>query len=485
MKTTKRVIAVALAIMMLALMIPFTASAADGYTVNIKGKTGYSFTVYKIATLNTDGTYKAETTDAAINAEVTKTTGIDTAADTANTLYKACEAADASKMTVAQAETLWDTDTKTFTTTVPGIYYARVTGKPADVETTATGGSVFMVGDGKYADGSAMTGYTVNISGKISDGTPIITKKIVDGSNRVDSVTAHTLDETITFELKASIVGSKTEPATKYVIKDTMGKNGTKQVFSNVAVTGVALYGDSAKVEDVAAAGYTANTTDLQNITIELKSDYLTDAVAGTNKFYDASAKYVVVTMTAKLTADAVIAGEGNPNTDSLYYENRFTPDGKTVPGDTVKVYTFELPVEKIDATNNNKLAGATFKLNQVQTAADGTKPLKTNVISAATGADGKAVFSGLRAGTYTVVEQHAPDGYNQNETVYTVVISANGTITIGGQTKTVLTVPDTPIVMPKSGGQGTMIFTIVGISLIACAGVLFVIIMRKKKSSK
>ena len=41
----------------------------------------------------------------------------------------------------------------------------------------------------------------------------------------------------------------------------------------------------------------------------------------------------------------------------------------------------------------------------------------------------------------------------------------------------------DTPVVMPASGGQGTMIFTIVGISLIACAGVLFIVL--KKRSSK
>lgn len=484
MKSTKKIIAVVLAVMMLALTIPFTASAAN-YTVNIKGKVGYKFTVYKVATLNADGTYKAETTDTAINAEVTKSTGIDKTADTANALYQACEAANVSTLTVAQAETTWDTDTKTFTTTVPGIYYARVTGKPADVETTATGGSVFMVGPGKFADGSAMTGFTVNISGKIKDGTPEIHKTIVDGANRVDSVSAHTLDETITFELKASVVGSATEPVTKYVIKDTMGKNGTKQVFSNVAVTGVALYGDSAKVEDVAAAGYIATTTDLQNITIELKSTYLNAAVAGTNKFYDASTKYVVVTMTAKLTADAIIAGEGNPNTDSLYYENRFNPDGKTVPGDTVKVYTFELPVVKEDATNNNKLAGAKFTLNQVQTDADGTKPLKTNVVSAATGTDGKATFTGLRAGTYKVKETTAPDGYNLNNTEYTVVIAADGTITISGDTKTALTVGNTPVVMPKTGGPGTLIFTIVGASLITCAGILFVIILKKKKSSK
>ena len=37
---------------------------------------------------------------------------------------------------------------------------------------------------------------------------------------------------------------------------------------------------------------------------------------------------------------------------------------------------------------------------------------------------------------------------------------------------------------MPATGGNGTMIFTIVGASLIACAGILF-IILKKRAASK
>ena len=38
---------------------------------------------------------------------------------------------------------------------------------------------------------------------------------------------------------------------------------------------------------------------------------------------------------------------------------------------------------------------------------------------------------------------------------------------------------------MPATGGNGTMIFTIVGASLIACAGILFIILKKRAASTK
>ena len=52
MKTTKKIFAAVLAVMMIALMIPFSASAAtsDAYNAFIKGKNGFTVNVYKVAT---------------------------------------------------------------------------------------------------------------------------------------------------------------------------------------------------------------------------------------------------------------------------------------------------------------------------------------------------------------------------------------------------------------------------------------------------
>lgn len=53
MKTTKKIFAAVLAVMMIALMIPFSASAAEGNTYNafIKGKNDFKVNVYKVAKL--------------------------------------------------------------------------------------------------------------------------------------------------------------------------------------------------------------------------------------------------------------------------------------------------------------------------------------------------------------------------------------------------------------------------------------------------
>ena len=53
MKTTKRVFALVLAAMMLAMMIPFAASAANNSLTLSMSKDGFEYAVYQVATINT------------------------------------------------------------------------------------------------------------------------------------------------------------------------------------------------------------------------------------------------------------------------------------------------------------------------------------------------------------------------------------------------------------------------------------------------
>ena len=233
-------------------------------------------------------------------------------------------------------------------------------------------------------------------------------------------------------------------------------------------------------------ADYTVNSDNKSNITISLTQDYLNAAKAGTNDFYASS--NVIVELVGKLNDNAVVgrtAGDdatayantvANYNKDSLTYTNKYDASA-TKEGNTVHVYTFSVDIYKVDATDEaTKLKDATFSL---------TKEGSTTPLTATTNNDGKATFTGLKAGTYTLKETNPPKGYNLNETEYTVTINANGTVTSAQYDATLkgVKIGDTPVVMPASGGQGTMIFTIVGISLIACAGVLFIVL--KKRSSK
>ena len=372
--------------------------------------------------------------------------------------------------------------TVTFGTETAGVYFAAVTGKPAGKTVKATGGSVFYLTTDKGPNNEDMTNIQVDISGKIDDGTPTVDKKIVDGDMGNDYQTTAKVGDDVKFLLRASTMGSTTEPVTKYEIKDTMSAGLTfKEVTS--------VYLDSNTTTLTAGTDYTVTTsgggTAPTDVTIALTASKL-----ATNGFYNAANVYVE--LVATVDSDAIIGRAANDdaiaytnttnnyNKDSLEYSNRYEPNGD-IKGNTVHVYTFELNILKYDSTKQEGqtgygLSGAKFTV---------TGPNNYSNTNVVTSSNGTAKLSGLKKGSYTIVETEPPKGFNLNNTPYTVEIDANGNVTGAGfVVDGVAKIPNTPVVMPDSGGQGTMVFTIVGASLIACAGVLFIIV-RKKKSSK
>ena len=479
MKATKRIIAVALAVMILALMIPFAASARVGYTAEIKGKDGYTITVYQIAAYDGAAYVPATGIDSTIAAQITKDTGI-VPAD----LLAACETAKkAGNNTGTQSGNAltFGTDNKTtFNTTTPGIYYATVTATPAGVSVKKTGGCVFYLSEAKDSNGTPMTSQTIDMSAKIADGTVSVSKEIVNGDMGNTTQTTEHVGDNVTFKLTASVTGTKDEYLTSYVIHDSMSEG-----LDFVSVDSVTL---DETTTLTSGTDYTVTSTNKADITIALTEDYLNNAkkATGDNGFY--AAANVVVTLKGKLNANAVhgrTTGDdataydntvANYNKDSLSYTNKQGVDS-TVNGNSVHVYTFDVDLYKVDATDaTKKLDGATFTL---------TMGSKTYTATTANG--GKATFTGLKKGTYTLVETNPPKGYNENTTQYTVTIGADGAVTSAQYDATLkgVKIGNTPVVMPATGGPGTMMFTIIGASLIACAGILFIVIMRKKKSTK
>lgn len=475
MKATKRIMAVVLAVMMLALMIPFAASAADDYTAEIIVKPDYKVTVYKIADVTEAGAYTAVSgVDSTIKTAVEATPAVP------QDILAAAEAAKkASKNTGVKTGnelTAGATGKVNFTTTTPGLYYVTVTGTPAGVNVKSTGGAIFYLSDSQNTNGDSMAHLTeIDISDKIADGTVNVSKAIANSDMGSTTQTTAKVGENVTFTLTASVTGTKDEYLKSYVIHDTMADTLDFVEVKSVKVDDADLFeGDD----------YTVNSDNKSDITISLTQDYLNAAKAGTNDFY-ASAN-VIVELVGKLNNNAVVGRtEGddatayantvaNYNKDSLTYTNKYDASA-TKEGNTVHVYTFSVDIYKVDATNEaTKLDGATFTLTK-----------GSDVLRATTANGGKATFTGLKAGTYTLKEIDPPKGYNLNETEYTVTVNANGTVTSAQYDATLkgVKIGDTPVVMPASGGQGTMIFTIVGISLIACAGVLFIVL--KKRTSK
>lgn len=467
MKTTKKIFAAVLAVMMIALMIPFSASAAESYTYNafIKGKNGFTVNVYKVAKINTT---TGEYTDikGGDTVKTALTTWNSAKGNDNEALLAACENATFTD-SKGNHEFTSDEDVYNFGTNEAGVYYVKVTGQPAATSVREKGGALFALPEGtKTTQGSVE--HPVEL--KINTGDVKVTKEIVGGDIDATHTTASAGD-TVTFKLKASVTGSREVPLTEYTIHDNLSGS-----FDTPAVTEVMVGNTKLSTSD-----YTVDASSQSDIKISLSESYLKAAKEGTNDFYASS--YVVVTLTAVLNDTAVSgnATTANSNSDRLTYTNTYGQTEK--PGDTtVYVYTFDLPVFKYDGTTADKtgLGNATFVLKK----ADGTE-VATKVTSVEAGSKGKVTFAKLGAGTYTVQETIAPSGYNLNSTLYTINISEEGviTVTVDGNSSTVnqVEVPDYPVTVPSTGGMGTMMFYVGGAALIACAGVLLFVLKRKK----
>lgn len=471
MKTTKKIFAAVLAVMMIALMIPFSASAAtdDAYNAFIKGKNGFTVNVYKVATINTT---TGEYTDikGGVDVETALKTWKSATGNDSVALLAACESATFADTDSKGNHTFAsDEDVYNFGTNEAGVYYVKVTGQPAETSVKKKGGALFALPEGtKTTQGSE----EAPIELKINTGAVEVSKEIVGGDIDATHTTASAGD-TVTFKLTASVTGSKEVPLSEYTIHDNLSGS-----FDTPAVTEVMV--GSTKLQE--GTDYTVDKTNLSDIQISLTSDYLANAKKaegeeGSNDFYASSD--VVVTLTAILK-DTAVSGYNttdNSNSDSLTYTNTY---GKTTkPGDdTVYVYTFDLPVFKYDGTTADKtgLGNATFVLKTKEGTLIDTKT---------TDSSGNVTFAKLAAGTYKVKETVAPAGYNLNSSEYTVVISTTGVITVSvdGNSSEVnqVEVPDYPVTVPSTGGMGTMMFYVGGAALIACAGVLLFVLKRKK----
>lgn len=463
MKTTKRVIAVALAVLMLALAIPFAASAATTYSLTVQcDKPDYTYTVYKIADFNeTKGAYENFATTAietAIKNSTDSTAAVLAAADAATTLTGGTDVAFTSKT----SETLTNLDA--------GMYYIKCTSRSIK-NTSISQNNIVPLPNKDMAAGA--TAYTVDVAtNKIKEGNePGIIKKIqkADGS-LVDELSV-SQDDTITYVLTADITGTKDNKLAKFIVADDLDTENLR--LDKVDIKSVQLVNGSTKKD----LGYTDATADDLQSTKELSYDFgvsINATELDKNDFYTAGNK-VVVTFTTKLT-DAAKIGSAIPNKTGLKYENK-SGNANEVKGNTVNVYTYKVKVTKVDADDDSK------KLSDAVIGIYSDEACNQLIARATTGTDGTATFDYKFAeGTYYVKEISAPDNYNLNTSVFEVKIEKGSRSIVDGIHNTVV-ITDTMSKLPNTGREGTMMFTIIGGSLILLAGVLFVVVMKKRSS--
>ena len=205
--------------------------------------------------------------------------------------------------------------------------------------------------------------------------------------------------------------------------------------------------------------------------------------------------KDVVVTYKTTLNENAVVGTDGNKNDVVLDYSTSTGTDSETKPTKPEtdpKVYTFGLNLTKKDNAGT-LLDDAEFKLCN-----DEATPKCTTFKTV----DGVINFTGLAAGNYVLTEVKAPNGYNLLKSPINITITAtyenNGkdlasvTATADSTTLTynettgyfeITVLNNKGFQLPATGGMGTVIFTVGGLSLMALAGGAYV--ASKRKESK
>lgn len=503
MKTTKKIFAAVLAVMMIALMIPFSASAATTLTVTCNpnsvatteaDKTNYIGTYvyefYKLASVNTTTgtvtiTSAYESNTALVDAikEATDNTTLDDKATNskAQKIIAACESGDITWNSTDAALTLTfkydgtnNVDTQQITSLDDGIYYVYCAQKPGTVK--EVNGSLISL---PYYDGAnnawTYDYETVNLASKINVSGITVTKTVADSNVGTQKNAEYTLT--------ASTAGSTTNKIAKYAIVDNMD-NALSLIDSTVKVyfvkKGVETEADTGDFTVV--TGYKYNDDkDTATFAVVASEDLLKG-----DKFYGYDT--IKVTFSAKVNADIADKVLSDlPNTDGLYYGNKGNFTYKPF-NNTVNVATAGLDVTKVDGNaTSTKLAGAEFTLYKDSACTEAIKVDGVTVKATTTTNGNDKFYYGTHefyftpGVTYYTKETTAPSGYNINATVFTVKAVAKAYTPVGTVENGATVVKDYPVTVPATGGVGTMMFYVGGAALIVCAGVLLFVLKRKK----
>lgn len=386
-------------------------------------------------------------------------------------------------------------DGKTEITTKFGFYIVQQTGAPANghiasapvlaclpfKDTTGTTGTT----------GTWLKKYTI-----VPKDDTISVKKQVKASDEdpYNDQTITKIGDTVSYEIKAELPTYGTDilnSVITYTLVDTLPD-------------GVSYKNDSLEVQ-LKKPGSTAwetlsglsATESSGTITLDIGEDTYKNSINGK---YDA----IKITYDAVLNGSAKIAGPGenlfNKNEVTLTYSSYGTETAQAKSA--AKVYTLGLTITKVDNDNNSiTLAGAHFEV--YTTAADGTaiqfvditgtepdaikhyrvatsedETKTTDIMVTETGENkGKLMIDGLNDTTYYFKETVVPNGYKDpGENRFAITLS-NQTATRQSE----LITNTTGIDLPVTGGIGTIIFTAIGVLLMAGAG--YFLFGNKKRS--
>lgn len=340
--------------------------------------------------------------------------------------------------------------------------------------------------------------HSTSVTAEIKGDLPTVDKKVqVDGTGK--DATDAKIGDTLNFTLTSTIPDMSAYDTYTFNFKDTLSKGLTFGQVTSVTVAGVT---NPLTVD----TDYTVTTPTASN------NNTLTVAMKDFKKKQQANAgKKITVTYTATLNKDAVVGGAGNVNSATIQYSNNPSTNGtgESEPS-KVRVFTYGFTVDKYTGKNYDdtatRLAGAEFTLahkggtaisfvkvadsatqNAVYRVAKADEAGATTTIT--TPANGKVDFWGLENGEYTLTETKAPAGYNKLASAIGVKVdgqnngtdTTHATVTITynndnngsnyNQTASNGVIPvqnNSGVVLPGTGGMGTIAFTVIGVLVIA-----------------
>lgn len=390
-------------------------------------------------------------------------------------------------------------------TTEFGFYAILQTGAPVDGH-IASAPVLACLPMQQTTGGTWLKSYTV----EPKDDTISIAKKVKakDDDDTYKDETITNIGNTVSYEIIAELPtygADIVNSGIKYTIEDPLPP-GVTYTENSVSATLI----KKTESGDVEVTSSIDPSYSSGKITLTIPANDYKTSINGT--YYK-----IKITYSALLNGSAVVEGTGNINTATLTYSSY--ADQTTTTTAVAKVYTMGLDITKIEKGSVPKktLAGAEF---EVYTDAAGTEAnrlsfIKTSgsdeiqryrvavpgevgavttiVVTDSPDADknGKLMIDGLNNTTYYLKETKAPTGYNPSPDLFEIEVAPTDTADYTNATNTVLAFDEnrlswdiensTGINLPVTGGMGTILFTAIGLLLMAGAAYF---LFGKKKGS-
>ena len=486
MKKMKRLVALALSVVMVLAMSVFAFAAEGTGTYKITAPaTSHQYEIYQIFTGDLSG---STLSNVKWGANGTKTAGSAVDEATLNALTAVNTGSNKEILAVVEK-------------------YANLKSTPIR---TVTNGSTYDAAAGYYlikdkdntvSGIDSYTTYLVKVAGDVTitpkADVPSFKKKLKD-KNDTEGTTSdwqdsadYDIGDDIPFKLEGKVASNYADYKGKYYF-----------AFHDIEEEGLSFNKNSVEVyvgENKIETGYEVVENPTDGCTFEVVFKNLKDISS-----VEAGSK-IRVEYTSKLNDKAKLGKEGNVNKAKLEFSNNPNEEQKgedkpgtgETPWDNVIVFTYQVVVDKYaESENGQKLPGAEFTLQKVLK--DGSK----ETVKVVKSDDGTSfTFKGLDDGKYILTETKTPNEYNSIDPIeFTVnadhtitwesqertdiLTSLTGTATDGKITFTANTDKSelaTKVVnkkgstLPSTGGIGTTIFYVVGAILMVGAAVLLI----------